>query len=140
MTGHEVFASGWLDDATQKVWGRPVDVLVMPDGSLLVSDDYYEYRTPTGGGLNKLGTLLGNAEEILAQKAGAFINRRSNEGIYVRAAECFVEAIRGNISLHAASWDAVRVHRALAAIRESIEQGCPVASAEPYLHPGKATA
>ena len=33
------FASGWLDDATQKVWGRPVDVLLLPDGSMLVSDD-----------------------------------------------------------------------------------------------------
>lgn len=40
VTGHEVFASGWLDDATQKVWGRPVDVLVLDDGSMLVSDDY----------------------------------------------------------------------------------------------------
>jgi glucose/arabinose dehydrogenase len=39
VTGHEVFASGWLDDATQKAWGRPVDVLVLSDGSLLVSDD-----------------------------------------------------------------------------------------------------
>lgn len=39
VSGHEVFASGWLDDATQKVWGRPVDVLVLPDGSMLVSDD-----------------------------------------------------------------------------------------------------
>jgi glucose/arabinose dehydrogenase len=37
--GHELFASGWLDDASQKVWGRPVDVLMMPDGSMLVSDD-----------------------------------------------------------------------------------------------------
>jgi glucose/arabinose dehydrogenase len=40
VTGHEVFASGWLDDATQEVWGRPVDVLVLDDGSMLVSDDY----------------------------------------------------------------------------------------------------
>jgi glucose/arabinose dehydrogenase len=32
------FASGWLQG--EKVWGRPADVLVMPDGSLLVSDDY----------------------------------------------------------------------------------------------------
>ena len=40
VAGHEVFASGWLDDATQKVWGRPVDVLVLDDGSMLVSDDY----------------------------------------------------------------------------------------------------
>jgi glucose/arabinose dehydrogenase len=39
VTGHEVFASGWLDDETQKVWGRPVDVLVLEDGSLLLSDD-----------------------------------------------------------------------------------------------------
>jgi glucose/arabinose dehydrogenase len=34
---YEVFAEGWLKDG--KAWGRPVDVLVMPDGSLLVSDD-----------------------------------------------------------------------------------------------------
>ncbi|MFM7486454.1 MAG: sorbosone dehydrogenase family protein, partial [Cytophagales bacterium] len=30
---------GWKDDAKQTNWGRPVDVVVMPDGSLLVSDD-----------------------------------------------------------------------------------------------------
>ena len=40
VAGQQVFASGWLDDASQDVWGRPVDVLVMPDGALLVSDDY----------------------------------------------------------------------------------------------------
>jgi glucose/arabinose dehydrogenase len=39
VTGHELFISGWLDDATQKSWGRPVDVLLLPDGSMLVSDD-----------------------------------------------------------------------------------------------------
>jgi glucose/arabinose dehydrogenase len=37
--GMEVFATGWLDDATQKAWGRPVDILVLKDGSMLVSDD-----------------------------------------------------------------------------------------------------
>jgi len=36
----EVFVEGWMDDATQKVTGRPVDVLVLDDGSMLVSDDY----------------------------------------------------------------------------------------------------
>ncbi len=36
-TGYEVFADGWLQDGG--AWGRPVDVLVMPDGALLVSDD-----------------------------------------------------------------------------------------------------
>lgn len=35
---HEVFAEGWLQDGS--VWGRPVDIEHMPDGSLLVSDDY----------------------------------------------------------------------------------------------------
>ncbi|GGF37129.1 PQQ-dependent sugar dehydrogenase [Echinicola rosea] len=39
VAGEEVFASGWLDDASQEVWGRPVDVQELPDGSLLVSDD-----------------------------------------------------------------------------------------------------
>ncbi|MCA6074934.1 PQQ-dependent sugar dehydrogenase [Fulvivirga sedimenti] len=38
-TGHSVFIDGWLNDDTQESWGRPVDVLEMPDGSLLVSDD-----------------------------------------------------------------------------------------------------
>ena len=33
----EVFAEGWLEGSS--AWGRPVDVLVAPDGSLLVSDD-----------------------------------------------------------------------------------------------------
>jgi glucose/arabinose dehydrogenase len=37
--GYETFASGWLDDATQSAWGRPVDVLMLADGSMLVSDD-----------------------------------------------------------------------------------------------------
>src|SRR5438552_1609487 len=35
---HEVFAEGWLQG--ESAWGRPVDVEVMPDGSLLVSDDH----------------------------------------------------------------------------------------------------
>ena len=34
---HEAFAEGWLQG--ESAWGRPVDVEVMPDGSLLVSDD-----------------------------------------------------------------------------------------------------
>jgi glucose/arabinose dehydrogenase len=34
---YSTFAEGWLQG--QRAWGRPVDVLVMPDGALLVSDD-----------------------------------------------------------------------------------------------------
>jgi len=40
VTSYENFASGWMDDKTQEVWGRPVDVLVLKDGSMLVSDDH----------------------------------------------------------------------------------------------------
>jgi glucose/arabinose dehydrogenase len=39
VSGESVLAEGWLDHESQEVWGRPVDVLEMPDGSLLVSDD-----------------------------------------------------------------------------------------------------
>ena len=34
---YETFAEGWLRNGS--AWGRPVDLQVMPDGSLLVSDD-----------------------------------------------------------------------------------------------------
>ncbi|VVD94113.1 PQQ-dependent sugar dehydrogenase [Pandoraea anhela] len=35
----EVFAQGWLGE-DETVWGRPVDLLTLPDGSLLISDDH----------------------------------------------------------------------------------------------------
>ena len=37
----EDFATGWMANEGNRgsVWGRPVDVLVAPDGALLVSDD-----------------------------------------------------------------------------------------------------
>jgi glucose/arabinose dehydrogenase len=36
-SGYRVFADGWLQ--RDGAWGRPVDLLELPDGSLLVSDD-----------------------------------------------------------------------------------------------------
>ena len=39
VTERKTFASGWLDEASQEVWGRPVDVQELPDGSILISDD-----------------------------------------------------------------------------------------------------
>lgn len=35
----EIFADGWLDKEKNQGWGKPVDILEMPDGSILVSDD-----------------------------------------------------------------------------------------------------
>ena len=36
--GYEEFATGWLQG--EEAWGRPVDVELMDDGSMLVSDDF----------------------------------------------------------------------------------------------------
>ena len=38
VTHYSVFAEGWLASDNSS-WGRPVDVEVMPDGALLVTDD-----------------------------------------------------------------------------------------------------
>ena len=35
---YETFADGWLQNG--KAWGRPVSLLQLPDGSLLLSDDF----------------------------------------------------------------------------------------------------
>lgn len=38
--GYETFLEGWLDEAEQERFGRPVDLLFLDDGSLLISDDF----------------------------------------------------------------------------------------------------
>ncbi len=38
VRSYKVFAEGWLQG--EKPWGRPADVLILPDGSLLISDDH----------------------------------------------------------------------------------------------------
>ena len=50
VLGEEVFASGWLSG--DQCWGRPNDVLQLPDGSMLVSDDKADaiYRITYSGG------------------------------------------------------------------------------------------
>lgn len=35
---YEPFAEGWLEEG--RAWGRPVDIELLPDGSMLVSDDF----------------------------------------------------------------------------------------------------
>lgn len=54
-TNHTVFASGWLQNENtpqQNFWGRPNHLLFLPDGSLLVSDDYANtvYKISFSGG------------------------------------------------------------------------------------------
>ncbi len=51
---YDTFLEGWLDEAEQERFGRPVDLLFLEDGSLLISDDFGDaiYRvTYTGGQL-----------------------------------------------------------------------------------------
>lgn len=53
VASYEPFAQGWLKDG--KAWGRPVDVLPLKDGSLLVSDDFANavYRITYEGAVKK---------------------------------------------------------------------------------------
>jgi glucose/arabinose dehydrogenase len=48
----ETFASGFLNPETNQYRGRPVDVANLPDGSILVSDDFAGalYRISYDGG------------------------------------------------------------------------------------------
>lgn len=56
--GYEVFAEGWLSD--EAVAGRPTDLLVMPDGSMLVSDD-------KSGVIYRIYYLMPLAEDLSAE-------------------------------------------------------------------------
>ncbi|TDS15078.1 glucose/arabinose dehydrogenase [Maribacter caenipelagi] len=40
VVNSETFIDGWLDEVAQKATGRPVDLLILDDGSMLISDDY----------------------------------------------------------------------------------------------------
>lgn len=49
---YQPFAKGWLDEKEDEPWGRPVDIEQLPDGSILISDDFanaiyrISYRSP----------------------------------------------------------------------------------------------
>lgn len=59
---NEVFIDGWLTDG--EVWGRPNDVLQMPDGSLLVSDDYSDVIYRISYGEKTASTVKANTKEV----------------------------------------------------------------------------
>lgn len=40
ISGYKPFIEGWLDKGKNQGWGRPVALLTLPDGSLLISDDF----------------------------------------------------------------------------------------------------
>lgn len=57
VTNYEPFATGWLQG--EESWGRPAALLVMPDGSMLVSDDQAGviYRIAYAKAANILGSV-----------------------------------------------------------------------------------
>ena len=69
---YEPFAEGWLKG--QSAWGRPADVAVLPDGSLLVSDDSADaiYRIAYDDGIEAgaAGEASAEGEENGESEAG----------------------------------------------------------------------
>lgn len=66
--------SGWLDEKTQEVWGRPVGLAVDPNGSLLISDDTAGaiYRLTNGvAGVSTASGYPALAPEALASAFGS---------------------------------------------------------------------
>merc|ERR1712228_911353 len=54
---HEIFADGWYDYGTDTIYGRPIDVEMLNDGSLLISDDHGDgaiYRVTYSGDTNQM--------------------------------------------------------------------------------------
>lgn len=62
---YEPFVAGWLQG--ENAWGRPVDLLVEPDGSLLVSDDsagvIYRFRYLGNGQAAASGRIMAASEQ-----------------------------------------------------------------------------
>ncbi|MDR3616976.1 MAG: PQQ-dependent sugar dehydrogenase [Candidatus Obscuribacterales bacterium] len=64
-TGYKIFAEGWLQD-DGKPFGRPNDLCIMPDGALLISDDFggaiyrisYDEKSAAKGGTKLSGTIV----------------------------------------------------------------------------------
>jgi len=107
-------------------WGAPANMTMLQihgtAGSIIVSDGYFEHRTPQNGGSDRLATLLDNMWEIISQTGRSIVHRKSSETTYAGAARNFVEAILGKAALRASARDSVRMHRALEAIEYSLQQ------------------
>lgn len=120
-------AKGEIVGTLNLSWGARGNLIMLQihgtAGSLLVTDDYYEHRTPMGGGLNKIGTLIDNTWKILVQKVRPILVKKNTENLYVKAAQNFIDAIQDTDNLRANKWDAVKVLAVLEAIGCSMETG-----------------
>ncbi len=107
-------------------WAAPGKVTMLQfhgtAGTILVSEEYFEHRTPQHGGLNKLITLLDNMKSLIGQKVRSSIPGKTYTNSYIESARNFIEAIRTQAPLRVNPWDSVRVHHVLEAIRQSLEK------------------
>lgn len=94
----EVFIDGWLQNG--EAWGRPTDVLQLPDGSLLVSDDYNDviYRISYGENTTAAQAQSGSMKETgFSMPESAFT--ATDGRIYVSEIGGFGEAGDGKITV-----------------------------------------
>lgn len=100
VTGHEVFIDGWLQDG--EAWGRPTDVLQLPDGSLLVSDDYNDviYRVSYGqGGQNAAASSDANTKKVTGLTMPESAIAHSDGRVFVSEIGKFGQGGDGQISV-----------------------------------------
>jgi predicted dehydrogenase len=94
-------------------------------GSILVSEAYFEHRTPQGGGINQLKTYLDNSFTTLKEKTISFFRRQTYEPAHLGVSLDFLEAIRNKTAPRVTAADALRVHCVLEAIQASLRNEKP---------------
>src|ERR1700674_2168602 len=68
VVDYGVFAEGFLDKESDTAWGRPVDVQVMPDGALLVSDDH-------ANAIYRIAREVGERERVVGPRREGALER-----------------------------------------------------------------
>lgn len=94
-------------------------------GSVIVSTDFFEHRTPRGGGIDRIAMLADNAKHILGRTWERLRNRSTVDPEYEAASRSFLAAVRGEEALRVTARDAARVHRGLEGIAELIRSSAP---------------
>lgn len=100
-------------------------------GSVIVSTDSFEHRTPRGGGIDRMTTLADNGKHVLGRTLKRLRNRSTVDPEYEAASRNFLASIRGDEVPRVTARDAARVHRGLEGIGAFILRGAD--DAEPLL-------
>jgi predicted dehydrogenase len=90
-------------------------------GGVIVTTDWFEHRTPRGGGIDRIATLVGNGKHTLGRAWERLVHRTSADSEYAAASRNFLAAVRGQEAPRVTARDAARVHRGLEGIARAIE-------------------